>query len=174
MAADGATDGDQSEGGTSPMIYGEGQAAWLALLTVVAFGALALAVIALVLATSEDGGGGGGGAAASGGPSDSLEIVATEFAFDPVEAEVFADQDAAVALVNDGSVEHNWTVLEAGTTIGSESEFEESMVLEAVGNAASGETAEGAIILEAGEYQVICTISGHLDAGMQGTVVASA
>ena len=173
MAADGATDGDQAEDRTSPMVYGEGQAAWLALLTVVAFGALALAVVALVLATSEDGGG-GGGETASGGPSDSLEIVAIEFAFDPVEAEVFADQEAAVALVNDGSVEHNWTVLEAGTTIGSESEFEESMVLEAVGAAASGETAEGAITLEAGEYQVICTISGHLDAGMQGTVVASA
>ena len=43
---------------------------------------------------------------------------------------MFADQEAAVALVNGGSVEHNWTVLEAGTTIGSESEFEESMVLD--------------------------------------------
>ena len=173
MAADGATDGDQAEDRTSPMVYGEGQAAWLALLTVVAFGALALAVVALVLATSEDGGG-SGGEAASGGPSDSLEIVATEFAFDPADAEVLADQEATVTLVNDGSVEHNWTVLEAGTTIGAESEFDEGMVLEAVGTAAAGETAEGPVTLEAGEYQVICTISGHFDAGMQGTVVAGA
>ena len=173
MAADGATEVDQAEDSASPMVYGEGQAAWLALLTVVAFGALALAIVALVLATSEDGDGGGGGAA-SGGPTDQLQISATEFAFDPADAEVFADQEATVNLVNDGSVDHNWTVLEAGTTIASESEFDESMVLAAVGDAAAGESVEGSVTLESGEYQFICTISGHFDAGMQGTVVAGA
>jgi plastocyanin len=154
------------------MVHGEGQAAWLALLTVVAFGALALAIVALVLATGDDGGGDGGGGAASGGPTDQLQISASEFAFDPADAEVFADQEATVTLVNDGSVDHNWTVLEAGTTIASESEFDESMVLAVVGDAAAGESVEGSVTLEPGEYQFMCTISGHFDAGMQGTVVA--
>ena len=170
MAADGS-DVDQAEGDASPMVYGEGQAAWLAVLTVVAFGALALALVAVVLAASEDGGGGG---SVSAGPSDALEITATDFAFDPADTEVIADTEATITLVNDGAVEHNWTVLEAGTTIESESEFDESLVVGEVGDAAVGETAEGGVTLEAGEYQVICTISGHLDAGMKGTVVASA
>lgn len=173
MVGDTTAEDDTTGSEPSPMVYGEGQAAWLAVVTVVAFGALALAIVAVVLATGDDDGGGGGSAAPSG-PTDQLEIIATDFAFDPVDAEIFADQEASVTLVNDGAVEHNWTVLEAGTVIAAEDEFDESMVEAAVGDAAAGETAEGGVTLAEGEYQVICTIAGHLDAGMQGTVVASA
>ena len=42
-----------------------------------------------------------------------------------------------------------------------------------VGNTAAGETNSASFTLEPGEYQVICTIAGHFDAGMRGTVSAS-
>jgi plastocyanin len=173
MAGNGAADDEATGSGASPMVYGEGQSAWLALVTVVAFGALALAIVAVVLASGDDGGG-DGAAPAPSGPSDALSITVTEFAFDPADSEVFADQEASVALVNEGAVEHNWTVLQAGTFIASEDEFDESLVEAEVGDAAAGGSAEGAVTLAEGEYQVICTISGHFDAGMQGTVVAGA
>ncbi|MGI9646161.1 MAG: plastocyanin/azurin family copper-binding protein [Ilumatobacteraceae bacterium] len=168
MTADETNDAD--EGSSSSMIYGEGQAAWLAVVTIVAFGALALAVVAVVMASGDDGG--GGGSAAPAGPSDALVIEASDFAFAPEAAAALADTDVSVTLENVGAVEHNWTVLEAGTTVGSEADFEESMVLAAVGDVAAGETTEGSVNLAEGEYQVICTISGHLDAGMEGTVTA--
>jgi plastocyanin len=173
MAGDDAADDQATGSGASPMVYGDGQAAWLALVTVVAFGALALAVVAVVLASGDDGGG-GGGPAAPAGPTDQVAVTATDFAFDPADVEVFADQEVTVALVNDGGVEHNWTVLEAGTFIAAESEYDESMAVGAIEGVAAGETAEGTITLEAGEYQVICTIAGHFDAGMEGTVAAGA
>jgi uncharacterized cupredoxin-like copper-binding protein len=172
MAADGSSE-ETTEGESSPMVYGEGQSAWLAVVTVVAFGALALAIVAVVLASGEDSGGDGGSDAAAG-PSDQVEVIATDFAFDPVDVAVFADQEATVSMVNEGAVEHNWTVLTAGTSISSEAEFEDSLVEAEVATVAAGETGEAGITLAEGDYQVICTISGHFDAGMEGTVTASA
>ncbi|MEZ5382070.1 MAG: plastocyanin/azurin family copper-binding protein [Microthrixaceae bacterium] len=167
MAADETTTtGD----GTSHIMYGEGQAAWLALVTVLAFGALILAIAAFVMASDDSGGGGGGAAApaADAAPATELSIATSEFAFDPENAAVVADEDVTVTLDNSGAVEHNWTVLKAGTTIGAESEFTDSMVEAAVGDVAAGETLDDVINLPEGDYQVICSVAGHFDAGMKG------
>ena len=164
MAADeSTTTGD----GTSQMTYGKGQAPWLALVAVLAFGAFMLAMAAFVMA-SDDGGGGAAAPAADGAPATDLSVATSEFAFDPANEAVAADEDVTVTLDNSGAVEHNWTVLKAGTTIGSESEFTDSMVEATIGDVAAGETLEDVVNLPEGDYQVICSVSSHFDAGMTG------
>jgi plastocyanin len=158
--------------GTSEMSFGAGETAWLAIVTVLALLGVALGIAALI-AASDSGGGGTPTAGGSGGAAATEATVsAAEFAFDPADVRLVAGVEATVELQNDGAVDHNWTVLDAGEQIAAESEFDESMVLAAVEDTAAGESNSTTLTLEQGEYQVICTLAGHFDAGMTGTVSA--
>ena len=148
---------------SSPLLFGQGQAAWLALVTVLAVLALVLSLIAIIV----DGGDSGSAAGGGGGASDSVSVTATEFAFDPADATVPAGE-VPVELVNDGAVAHNWTVL--SEEIASEADFDESLVVGAVPDVDAGQTGTATVTVDAGTYQVICTIAGHFDAGMAGTL----
>lgn len=160
----------ETDADTSEMRFGAGETAWLAVVTVLALMGVALGIVALVAAS----GGGDGGAAAGGGAGlTEARVSASEFAFDPADVALVAGTEATVELTNGGSVEHNWTVLNAGEEIAAESEFDESMVLAATDNTAAGASNSVNVTLEAGDYQVICTLPGHFDAGMAGTVTAS-
>lgn len=160
-----------ADDGTSEMTFGAGETAWLAVVTVLAALGVALGIIAVVIAN--DSGGTAAPAATGGGAATEASVSAAEFAFDPADIDLVAGTEATVTLTNDGAVEHNWTVLNAGEEISAESDFDESMALGAVDNTAVGESNSVALTLEAGDYQVICTVPGHFDAGMQGTVTAS-
>jgi plastocyanin len=63
----------------------------------------------------------------------------------------------SVTLVNHGAVEHTFEI--KGT----------SMLLKADG----GKSSTGTVTLEKGTYDFQCTIPGHAQAGMKGTVVVS-
>lgn len=156
---------------TSEMRFGAGETAWLAVVTVLALLGVALGVIALIVAKDNTGGGTAAPAAGGGGAATEATVSASEFAFDPADVQLVAGQEVSVALENGGAVEHNWTVLSEEIT--SEAEFSEDLVVAQVGNTAAGESNDASFTLEPGEYQVICTITGHFDAGMQGTVSAS-
>jgi uncharacterized cupredoxin-like copper-binding protein len=147
------------------MIFGAGQALWLAIVTVVSVAALVLAGLALWT-----GGGGGGTATSSPGTSDQVRVVAADFSFDPPEARVPAGQEVDVELVNDGAVEHNWSVLRE--PIASEDELTDDAVLAAIDTVQPGESGAGTFTFDAGEYQLVCTIPGHFESGMEGTLVA--
>ncbi|OWY59019.1 hypothetical protein B7486_76835, partial [cyanobacterium TDX16] len=109
---------------TSEMAYSAGQAAWITLMSLVALVALALSIVAVVIANSDDGGSAAPASdGASSGPVTEAEVAASEFAFDPADVELVADEEVSVTLANDGAVEHNWTVLEQGTTVTSEDEI---------------------------------------------------
>ncbi|MEX0651445.1 MAG: plastocyanin/azurin family copper-binding protein, partial [Actinomycetota bacterium] len=58
-------------------------------------------------------------------------------------------------LVNDGTVEHDITIEEANMMV----------VL-----VAPGETGSATLNIEPGDYTFYCSISGHREAGMEGTV----
>lgn len=167
---DTATDKNSSaaDDETSEMRFGAGETAWLAVVTVLALLGVALGVIALVTSGGDNGDGGGAAPAAGGG--DSATIAASEFAFDPADVNLTAGAEVTVELDNTGSVEHNWTVLSEEIT--AESDFSEDLVLAAVDDTAAGEFNSASFTLEPGAYQVICTIPGHFDAGMVGTVTA--
>lgn len=149
------------------MLFGAGQAAWLAVVSVGVLVALAVSFVALFLAMNDDDPvavPAGGGA-----PATSLTVEATEFEFDPADVTIAADTDVEVTLDNVGAVEHNWTVLEAGTTIDDESQFDEALEIVHI-HADAGEATSDTVNLVEGSYQVICTIPGHFSAGMAGTL----
>lgn len=156
--------------GSSDILLGAGQSMWLGLITVGTILALILSVVAIVMSRSEGGSGGGGGDA---GPTSDLALSAVEFAFEPDTWTIVADTEASVTMTNDGAVEHNWSVLESGVTISSEADFDPAAVVAATDDIAGGESGTAAVTLPAGTYQVICTIAGHFDSGMAGTLTAA-
>jgi uncharacterized cupredoxin-like copper-binding protein len=97
-------------------------------------------------------------------------VESMEFNFAPNEISVAADTDVTVTLDNTGSIPHNWTVMAAGVTLGSEADFDAADVAVATADVDGGASATVTVNLAAGEYQVICSIPGHFDAGMRGTL----
>jgi uncharacterized cupredoxin-like copper-binding protein len=88
---------------------------------------------------------------------ETLEVSASEFAFEPSELSASADTVTAIRVRNVGTVEHDLVVDEAGLTIATP----------------TGETARGTFSLPAGTYAFYCSIPGHREAGMEGTLSVS-
>ena len=115
---------------------------------------IATAVTGIVVAAC------GGAAASQPAPPASqpletgIAVGATEFAFDPAAIEVSAGVAATVTLANTGTVEHDITVDTLGVKI----------------FAKPGETVSGTVTAEAGTYEIYCSIPGHKQAGMVGTL----
>lgn len=143
----------------------------LMFVTFLALCALAASIVAIALyATDREGGAGGGGGESASGTSFSIE--ADNFVFRPDSYQAPADQDVSVELVNVSAIEHNWTVLQEGTTIAEESEYSDDLSITQIVVAAN-ETASDTINLPAGSYQVICTVAGHFAAGMKAQLTVS-
>jgi plastocyanin len=122
-------------------------------LVVAAAGAVAL----LAVGCGDDGDEGSGG----------LEATATEFEFEPNDWTVSAGE-FELEFINDGSVDHEWVIM--NEPIASEEEFTEEGVLDEV-ETGPGETVTATFTVdEAGEYQILCGLEGHFDAGMEGTL----
>jgi len=84
-----------------------------------------------------------------------IEVDATSFRFDPSEIRVAAGEDIAIVLTSD-DVLHDFTIDE----------------LEAHVSAEEGETAEGGFHAgEPGRYAFYCSVEGHREGGMEGTLV---
>lgn len=107
---------------------------------------LALAAVALLAAC--------GGGAGGGGDTD-LSFDATEFEFDPSQTTAQAGE-ITVTIDNQGEQRHTWTV----------EDREEDLKLDAD----SGQTDTGTIELDAGTYTFYCSVPGHREAGMEGTL----
>lgn len=114
--------------------------------------AVLIAGIAVAVANGNDGGGGGDG---GGGATAPVAVTLSEFAIDPatITAEV---GDVTFDVTNAGTQTHNLTIEETDAT---------------TGDIAGGGTATlAAGNLDAGDYTLLCTIPGHADQGMTGTL----
>lgn len=138
---------------------------------------VALAVGTLLLTAcggDSDGGDSDGGSSDDGGGEVAAATEATlearEFSFAPNELTVAAASDVSITLDNKGAIPHNWSVLAQGVAISKEADFDEADVVAGIDEVAGGETGSTTVNLAAGEYQIICSIAGHLDAGMRGTL----
>lgn len=85
-----------------------------------------------------------------------ITVVVTEFAFEPANVQIPADTPVELTLENRGVVEHDFTIDELGIEI----------------YAGAGETVTETINVPAGTYHVHCSIPGHQDSGMEGTLTA--
>jgi plastocyanin len=119
-----------------------------------------LSALALTLTLAACGGGDGGttGGTTGGAGSGTVSIEASDFAFDPSNVTAAAGT-IEFELINVGASEHDLVVEEADDT--------------EVVRAAAGETATGSIELEAGTYTIYCSVPGHRQSGMEGTLEVS-
>lgn len=106
---------------------------------------------ALVLAAC--GGDDGDLPAVEGPTSPSLDVVATEMAYDPDTVAVAAGT-IEVVLRNEGRLLHDLRI------------SDQPFIIEAT----SGATAAGQVALEAGSYAFYCSLPGHREAGMEGVL----
>jgi cytochrome c oxidase subunit 2 len=87
-----------------------------------------------------------------------IEVTARSFEFDPDEITVTAGEDVAIVLTSE-DILHDFTVDE----------------LDAHVSADADETDEGGLRAdEPGRYTYYCTVTGHREAGMEGTLVVDA
>lgn len=117
-----------------------------------------IAVLALTItACGGDGGGNGDQTTTTEDQSEQkVPLTATEFSFDPSNVAVDAGQEITLVMTNAGVVEHDFAI--------------DGMTFDLV--VQPGETAEDTATFAAGTYVFYCTIAGHREAGMEGTLVA--
>jgi len=107
-------------------------------------------------------------------PVSSISIEMSEFKFSPADIVVFAGQEISLNLSNNGAVEHDFSILKKGAS--AQIPFDrEKQAADILFEARLGANKSGQykfILPDAGEYQVICGIQGHVEAGMVGKMTA--
>jgi len=84
-----------------------------------------------------------------------VTVTMVDIAFEPNEFTIAADTDVVVFLLNDGALEHNFVIDELG--VASET-------------VPGGGSTTVTINAPAGTYEYYCSIPGHREAGMVGTL----
>lgn len=117
-----------------------------------------LAVVALALMAVLAACGGGGGGAAGGGSSSgrTINVEATEFAFNPNSFTGKTGEKITFKVTNKGTVDHNFVILDAAG-----SKELASMTIKVGSNNSLDFTPPAA-----GSYTIECNIAGHKEAGM--------
>jgi nitrite reductase (NO-forming) len=131
----------------------------------------AVAVLAAGLVLGACGGGGSDKAKSSGsGQPDAnktaaetpngpkVEVSAKEFAFMPSTLTLKAGEPTTIVLENDGSIEHDFSVSDAGFKLAVPASQKGDKVL---------------TIAKPGTYPFHCSVPGHEGAGMKGTITVS-
>jgi uncharacterized cupredoxin-like copper-binding protein len=112
------------------------------------------------------------GLAACGGPSTAeLAMSMTEFSFSPPSASVPAGAEVTLTVTNNGTIEHNWVLLDAGYQAAAPWDADDqSQVITETSVPAGGSQTVTFTAPAAGTYQIVCSIAGHLEAGMMASL----
>jgi len=104
----------------------------------------------------------------AGGPSTTINVIMTDFHFEPMEFTVPAGQEITVNATNNGAVEHEFVIFKLGTDAGEKfgDEDEDNILWEVEVLPGQSTTETFTAPVEPGEYYVTCGIEGHLEAGM--------
>lgn len=116
-------------------------------------GLSAVALVAGSLALAACGGGAGGEDLADVDTTPDFSVVATEMSFTPSRVAVEAG-NVSVILHNEGTVLHDLHIEDQPFLV----------------EAGAGETGEGTVTLEPGQYAFWCALPGHRAAGMEGVL----
>ncbi len=116
------------------------------------------------------------------GPQE-ITLTALDLVYEPKTFEVAAGRPVVLTMVNEGALEHDFSIMEIHVEIMSEVQEEEmqhdmsgmEMEPELHFSAPAGETRSIEFTpTEAGSYEFFCTVAGHKEAGMVGTLLVTA
>jgi uncharacterized cupredoxin-like copper-binding protein len=116
------------------------------------------------------------GACGSSGPTTNLRVDMTDFMYNPSNFTVPAGETITLDLTNNGAVEHNFIIMDFGTDIGNEfgDEDEANVYWQTKLGPGQSETFTFTAPSEPGEYQVVCSVQGHYQAGMVASLIVVA
>src|SRR5215211_5344205 len=100
----------------------------------------------------------GGGRSVSADAGGAVTVAAHEYRFDPDRLVVAGPGTLTIRLRNEGDLAHNIRVLRDGDEIGGTQSFP------------PGRTESARVQLEAGSYELICSVGDHAELGMKGTL----
>ncbi len=121
--------------------------------------AIVLLIGALILAAC-------GGAS---GPSTSIRVTMTDFAFSPNSFTVPANQQISIELTNNGAVTHSFLIMKAADPVSEHfTDADKANVYWEQASLPPGESVKATFLSpsEPGQYQIVCGIAGHFEAGM--------
>jgi uncharacterized cupredoxin-like copper-binding protein len=107
------------------------------------------------------------------GPVTKMDLTLTDFQFSPNTFTVSAGQEITFNSQNNGAVVHNFVIMNLGKDVGESLDESDSadvywqIELQPAGEVNTTFTAPS----EPGEYQIICSVEGHLMAGMVGKLI---
>ena len=108
---------------------------------------------------------------ASDQASTNLTVTMTDFEFNPTSSTVPAGETITLKLINNGAVAHEWALLSSPVEIPFDDEDEAKILFEAEVEAGESATVTFTAPAAAGEYEVVCAIPGHMEAGMIGKLI---
>jgi uncharacterized cupredoxin-like copper-binding protein len=115
-------------------------------------------------------------ACGAAGPSTHLKVDLMEFTFTPANFTVPAGQEITLDLTNSGAVMHDFIIMKYGTTVGDDFGDEDvpNIYWKAETEPGTSATYTFTAPSQPGDYQVVCGVKGHYQAGMVAklTVVA--
>ncbi|HMK08607.1 MAG TPA: cupredoxin domain-containing protein [Anaerolineales bacterium] len=108
---------------------------------------------------------------ACGPKTATISTTMTDFKYDPDTWTVPAGAKVTLNLTNSGSVEHEFLMLDLGTTVSppfNEDAVKDKILVDQDVDAGQSATVVFTAPTAPGDYQVLCGVAGHLEAGMQG------
>lgn len=105
------------------------------------------------------------------GPSTSIKVTMTDFAFTPNSFTVPAGQQISADLTNNGATTHSFVIMQAGHDVKTHfTDADKAFIYWSQAEVPPGESVKASFTAptEPGEYQILCDIAGHFEAGMVG------
>ena len=105
-------------------------------------------------------------------PTTTIDVTMTDFQFSPSAFTVPAGEQITLKSTNSGAVIHNFIIMNLGYNVGNEFDEEDlenvywKLEITPGGATETNFTAPG----EPGEYEIVCSTPGHVQAGMLGTL----
>lgn len=106
-------------------------------------------------------------------PSTTIDVILTDFQFAPNTFTVPAGEEITLNAKNNGAVIHNFVIMKLGMDAGEGIDDSDTANIywqtevRPAGESAATFTAPS----EPGEYQIVCSVEGHLMAGMVGRLI---
>ncbi|MDP2623551.1 MAG: plastocyanin/azurin family copper-binding protein [Actinomycetota bacterium] len=104
------------------------------------------------------------------GPTEA-SVALDDFAFAPATITVTAGEQVTINVSNIGGIQHSWVLLQGGAEVTTGSEVTDAITLAGTADLDPGQSETVTFTApEAGSYQIVCHIPGHIEAGMVGTL----